>query len=618
VDTVTAPGSEASFGRGAAIAKGILLAAAIAVVAAPLFLDPEKDWLRTGIPGWGVALTLVTLAVYGVLAWSGAALQPGPGGFRLRALDAVLLLALPFYALSTANGRLLTSGDNWATRHLGPLLVKKQTLDLSTLPTYQKRPLHYSAVRVGGRKLPAFPIGTGLLSVPYAAASLVLAGRETPQILDRSEKQCAALLTAASVVLLFLGIRRRFGEGPALGAAVVFALATPVLTTASQSLWSATGEIFFICFALFFVLPKDVSDAGTAAGGLAVAAAFLCRPTALLPAIFVGLALFTERRRSAFVYAAAAAAGVGVAALVLFRLYGHPLGAYGLANQASERWLRRPVDGFLGNLISPSRGLLPFFPYLLALPFARGALSRDRSMARWFWTSLGAVGSVYALASSYGKWWGGHGLGPRLMAEVSPFLALLTIPLWGALAGRRWARAFAVVTVAVAAATQVLGLYRKEAGNWNGDARGDTNRKALWALRQSQLLAIWWPQALAISPEPPDDESLVGSIDDPEPNADVAGNLLVRGWARIPGEDLAVAVLVDGEIRSPPSFRRTPRPDVCQVLPEMSDCGTAGYEAVLPFERGDSGRHELTVLFRAKDGRQRHYPPRDFQWTAPR
>ncbi len=602
----------------ASILRGALLAAAVAVAAAPLFLDPAKDWLRTGLPAGGALLAVVTVIVYLLLSRTGVLLRPGRGGFRLSTLDAVLLLALPFYALSTANGRLLTSGDNRATRHLGPLIVRTGSLDLSSVPAYRQSPLHYSAVRVGGRKLPAFPIGTGLLSVPYAATSLVIAGRETPQLLDRSEKHFAALLTAASVVFLFLGIRRRFGEGPALGATAVFALATPALTTASQSLWSSTGEIFFLCLALFFVLPGEESDARAAAGGLAMAAAFLCRPTALVPAACVGLALLLTRRRQALVYASSAAAGGGAAALFLFRLYGHPLGGYASLNPASTAWARRPAAGFLGNLISPSRGLLVFFPYLLALPLARPALSRDRELARWFWASLGALAGVYLLASSYWKWWGGHGLGPRLMAEASPFLALLTVPLWSAAGGRRWARALAVAAVAFAVATQVLGLYREEPWLWNGEARVDTNRKALWTFRESQLRAIWWPGSLDIPKDPPDDETLIGSIDDPEPDADIVGELRLRGWARIPGEDLAVTVLVDREIRKPSSFRRTPRPDVCQVLSEMSNCESAGYEAVLPFQWGDGGWHELTVLFRAKDGRQRHYPPRDFRWTAPR
>ena len=343
------------------------------------------------------------------------------------------------------------------------------------------------------------------------------------------------------------------------------------------------------------------------------------RRVALVPAAFVGLAVLFERRREALIFGATALAGCGAVSLFLHRLYGHPLGGYGTLNPSSVWRPGTMGTGLLGNLVSPSRGLLVFFPYLLTLPLARPALSRDRELARWFWASLGAVAGVYVLGSSYWKWWGGHGLGPRLMAEASPFLALLTVPLWRRLGEgrRRLASALIVLTLALAAATQLLGLYRTGAWDWNTEARVDTNRKALWSLRQSQLVAIWWPEALFVPPDLPDDESLVGSIDDPAPDSRVTGTLLVRGWARIPGEDLSVEVLVDGESRTSAKLTRVPRPDVCEVVPEMADCRTAGYEGVLRFERGDAGRHELSVVFRSRDGRQRRYPPREFRWEPP-
>ncbi|MGE5346966.1 MAG: hypothetical protein ACM3JH_13515, partial [Acidithiobacillales bacterium] len=590
-------------GQRAAIAKGVLLAAALAVVAAPLSIDPETDWLRTPIPACGALLALLTLASYGFLSSHGALLRRRTGGFRLDLIDAILLLALPLYALATSNSRLLTSGDNLATRNLGPLIVMRRTFDLSDVSEYQENPNHYSALRVGDRLLPAFPIGTGLLSVPYAAVSLELSGgRKTPQLLDRSEKQLAALLFAASAVSLFLGVRRRFGEKAALGTAVVFGLATPALTTGSQGLWSTTGETFCLSAALWCVLPGKESDVRATAGGFAAAAAFLCRPTAVIPAAFIGLALLLTRRRAALFYGAAATAGCAAAAIFLFHLYGHPLGGYVALNPVASAWSARPIEGFLGNLVSPSRGLLVFFPYLLALPLARPALWRNRELTCWFGVSLGTVVSLYALTSVYWKWWGGHGIGPRLMAEASPFLALLTIPLWTELAGRRWALTFVFATVGFAAATQVLGLYRAEAGNWNGDAHVDQNRKALWTFRQSQILAMWWPRALAIPLEEASiirgrrrDDLLTGGLDTLPNGGVIHGPLVVRGWARIPGEDLETCVLLDGKERVRGPAARYPRPDVCAVIPRMVDCTKAGFEARFEFEDGDEGRHEITA-----------------------
>ncbi len=119
------------------------------------------------------------------------------------------------------------------------------------------------------------------------------------------------------------------------------------------------------------------------------------------------------------------------------------------------------------------------------------------------------------------------------------------------------------------------------------------------------------PAARAVYRE---DVSLVGSIDAPAEGAVVTGPLRVSGWARIPASDLHVTITIDGEERAPVASARVPRLDVQAAVPNLGDCRTAGYDATYAFETGDEGPHEIQVLFRAPDGRQRHYPPRRFVW----
>ncbi|MDL2717305.1 MAG: hypothetical protein PT977_06090, partial [Acidobacteriota bacterium] len=107
---------------------------------------------------------------------------------------------------------------------------------------------------------------------------------------------------------------------------------------------------------------------------------------------------------------------------------------------------------------------------------------------------------------------------------------------------------------------------------------------------------------------------LTGSIDRPSAEAVVTGDLVVSGWARIPGHDLGVSVLIDNAPRVPLRAARVPRPDVEAAVPGLGDCGTAGYENVFAFQPGDEGEHELSVVLSGPDDRVRHYPWRKFTW----
>jgi Dolichyl-phosphate-mannose-protein mannosyltransferase len=469
-----------------------LVFGALAVAASPLFLDDQSVFY--GPDRWHpLMLSAVVLASYGWLADRGLFGAVDGRGRRLNRLDAVLLLALPLYGLLIGNGGLISSGDNMATRELGPLLLRHHTIELSSIPDFRKEPLHYSALRIGGRILPSFPLGTGILSVPYAAMALAAShGVVTESFLSRSEKHLAALIAVASTLLLFSGVRRRFGENVAIATSAVFAFGTTVFTCVGQSLFSTTGEVFFFCLALALLLPEDASLASVIGAGLAMGGAFLCRPSALLATGCMGLALLLRRRRDGVAFGAAAGAVIVVIGVWLRSLYGHPLGGYALMNTQTGIWGHSILEGLAGNLISPSRGVLFFFPYLFFLPLAAGLVRRDASTRRWWLAALLSVAGTLGLASGYDKWWGGWSIGPRLMTEAAPFLPLLLIPIW-----QNWSRLgrvrFAFLSsVLVAMATQTLFAYSPRVHLWSGEVL-DPHPESLWSLSNGQMAAAWIP-----------------------------------------------------------------------------------------------------------------------------
>jgi hypothetical protein len=480
------------------ILSGLALAA-VAYAAIPLVLPSDRDWLAPRFRLMGLVLVLLTFVAYAWLDRRKEVFRGGRRSFRLGPIDVGLLLALPLYVLFVGNGLWLTSGDNIPTMALGPLLLKERTIDLSSVPNYQRRPLHYSAVRVGDRILPVYPLGTALLSVPHVAITeLTLDEPDARVLAPRRDKHLAALLTVGSTILLFLGVRRHHGELPGLATAGVFALATTVLSAASQALWSITGELFLLAGALYLLLTRDDSVPRAMLAGLAAGAAFACRPTAVVVGGAMGILLW-RRWRELLAYGAGMIASMGVTLLALQHIYGHPLGAYGLVNQG--RWGSRVLEGLAGGLVSPSRGLLLFFPYLLLVPLGLPALRAEPRLRRTFVAAAVASLGIFLLVSGYDEWWGGESIGPRLMTEAAPFLALLVLPLfrrWPALGRARWGLALAL---ALAVATQLLSTYTTRGYDWN--ARLDLHSPPLrWSVGQSQLLALWCPSCVFPPPEP--------------------------------------------------------------------------------------------------------------------
>jgi|GEM_PF-1047846 len=487
--------------------KTELVVGALAVAASPLLLDDRS--IFDGPGRWHpLMLSALVLASYWWLADRGLFGAVDRRGRRLNRLDAVLLLALPLYGLLIGNGALISSGDNMATRELGTLLVRRQTIELSSIPAFRKEPLHYSALRIGDRILPSFPLGTGILSVPYAAMALATSrGVVTESFLYRSEKHLAALMAVASALLLFSGVRRRYGENVAIATFAVFAFGTTAFTSVGQSLSSTTGEVFFFCLALALLLPDDASLASVIGAGFAMGGAFLCRPSALLATGCVGLALLLRRRRDGIAFGAVAGTVIVIIGVWLRSLYGHPLGGYALMNTQTGMWGHSILEGLAGNLISPSRGVLFFFPYLLFLPLAAVLVRRDPSTRRWWLAALLSVAGTLGLTSAYDRWWGGWSVGPRLMTEAAPFLSLLLIPIW-----QNWSRLgrvrFAFLgSVLLAMATQGLFAYGSRVHAWSAEVL-DPHPESLWSLSNSQLAAAWIP-GWRPAPDPVNEQFLI-------------------------------------------------------------------------------------------------------------
>jgi hypothetical protein len=177
---------------------------------------------------------------------------------------AALALALGSLVLYNANVRETSSQDTVPARVLPHEVIRSGRLDLDRLfrEWPAGAPLPFYAQRAGEHYRSSYPVAPALLAVPVYAAPILLGAGDSWVVLNALSKLAASLFAALSVAVVYLAARdlaRRLGTGEAsaLGAAVVYAVATPTWAVSSQGLWGHAPAQLGLAVALWALLRGD-------------------------------------------------------------------------------------------------------------------------------------------------------------------------------------------------------------------------------------------------------------------------------------------------------------------------------------------------------------------------
>jgi hypothetical protein len=207
----------------------------------------------------------------------------------------------------------------------------------------------------------------------------------------------------------------------------------------------------------------------------------------LVPLTALWLLLY--RRRALLPFLAAVAVAVLAVAWVN-TLYGHALPPY---NRMARLQLATMGSGLLGNLVSPSRGLPFFTPWVVFAAAGAWKAFRDGALHPLFKLLAVAFVAHYAVVACFPQWWGGWCYGPRLLYEATPALTLLLIPVLPSLSrdrsrGGKLRQAAFIATVGYSLVVALLGITRG-AGGWNArPANVDLHPERLWDFSDPQML----------------------------------------------------------------------------------------------------------------------------------
>ncbi|MBV8858367.1 MAG: hypothetical protein JOZ02_15650 [Acidobacteria bacterium] len=415
-----------------------------------------------------------------------ALVSPSSGGslrFYLRSLTAPVLLGLFCFLVYNANLRQIGAGDTLPARYQPLILWHDGTLALDAnarlvahghsmtppgaRPAYADgqvtyfEPTTYWMVRTRHNQLASlYPVVTPLLLAPlYAPAVLWLDahGWEQPQV-DRvaelMEKVSASLLASVASVLMYLLLRRERIRW-SLPLAAAFAFGTNTWMISSQALWQhGTAELLIALALLLVVAPA--SDVRTALlGAVCVLIAANRPPDALIAGAVVLFAVWSRGRRALWLLAGAA---VPLAALLYYNLdfIGHVAGGYALGKAPNEIFFRRDWSGVAGLLVSPTRGLLVFTPFLVFVP--AGLIQRLRAPGtRGLAVALSLAAAAQLLVYSQTDWRAGVSWGPRYLTDLLPILLWMLAP--APLVLRPLARGLLVLAMAASVVVQFIGAF---------------------------------------------------------------------------------------------------------------------------------------------------------------
>jgi hypothetical protein len=215
---------------------------------------------------------------------------------------------------------------------------------------------------------------------------------------------------------------------------------------------------------------------------------FSLRRIARLTLIAGAIVLFTfwSHRRSALWLLAGAA--VPLSALLYYNLdfIGHVAGGYALAKNANKGFFQLSWSGVAGLLVSPTRGLLIFCPFLVFVPV--GLIQRLRAPgSRGLAVALSFAVAAQFLLYSQADWRAGVSWGPRWLTDLLPIMMWMLAPV--PLILRPFNRGLMILAMAASVVIQTIGAFwYTKASDELIFAGNSTSMRAAWNHRNVPFL----------------------------------------------------------------------------------------------------------------------------------
>jgi hypothetical protein len=451
---------------------------------------------------------MVSWPASGALASCGAPARLLETGLR-RDRAAAVVVATALFTIYLANGRVSGTHDAHANACLAATFASEGRLSVSPSEGPNcLEPSCYSfgrSIRVDARSgaplfVSIYGPGSGLTAAPIAFALRVVRGdfRGDLAAVGLAGKIAASLLCALTVALVLLTLRTWVPLPAATALAFAYGLGTTVWSASSQALWQHAPASFFLAAGIWAWIRGHGTLPSIAAAGFALAAAVTCRPTVAVFLVAVGIAASVSGWRECLTFASGAVPPIVALAIYNAQMFGSPFRfGYLDASESGRFWQTPLLEGLAGIVVSPSRGLLVYTPFLAVALWGAVAAWRSAEYAVLRPLTVGVL-ALLLIHAKWTYWWGGYSYGPRILGELLVPLVLLLAPMVAAMSRSPVRRNGFAALILWSVAVEAVGVATN-GGEWNARVASENGvpvrmsiddpryRWRLWSIHDSQI-----------------------------------------------------------------------------------------------------------------------------------
>ena len=354
----------------------------------------------------------------------------------------------------------------------------------------------YQLVKARGHVTYFFPHGSSILSIPLVAAinaagvsaatpdaRLNLAGE------IRIQRLIASMLMAGLTCVFFAMAVMMLPVVWSMVIALGASMGSQILSTASRGLWSHTWEVFLLGLIAHSLLGAEHRGARIHLVWLAtlVAWSYYVRPTGAVAIVAVSIYVLWVHRENFIVYAVTLAGWLAAFVGYSWSVFAAIIPPYYMASRLQIHDLILPL---VGNLISPSRGLLVFVPATLFVLYLTARYRKHMAYSRLAVLAFAQVIALTILICTNKSWTAGYCYGPRYFTDAIPWFVLLAILGLDAMRRARPAShhrieiAAAIFLLALSIAINARGAWSSAAMDWN-----PVERHGIFDWRYPQFMA---------------------------------------------------------------------------------------------------------------------------------